>query len=167
MEPRKHLDWCGATRLGIRALKVRQNQPKTTIFMFLHQTQATRIFLSTLTKFDLRLTLGGTKNPNFDPSIRTGWSQHHYKYYGIPFLTTIHRSKSKLKWLRYLENHVEHISTIPESVTFNPTFKISTSLVFWKLEIQIFSGSPRLAKSEFRKTSKYAIKVRIEKSQSG
>ena len=135
--------------------------------MFLHQNQATRIFLSILTKFDLSLTLGSTKNPNFDPSIRTGWSQHHYKYYGIPFPTTIHRSKSKLKWLRYFENWVQCISTIPDAITFNPTFEISTSLVFWKLEIQIFSRTPRLAKSEFKKISKYAIKVIIEKSQSG
>ena len=38
---------------------------KTTFFMFLHQRRATRRFLSTLTKFDLELTFGGTRNPNF------------------------------------------------------------------------------------------------------
>ena len=32
--------------------------------MFLHQTRATRRFLSTLTKFDLSLTLEGPKTPN-------------------------------------------------------------------------------------------------------
>ena len=40
--------------------------------MFLHQTQATQRFLSTLTKFDPRLTLEGNKNPNFDPTVRIG-----------------------------------------------------------------------------------------------
>ena len=40
--------------------------------MLLHQTRAIRRFWSTLTQFDLRLTPRGTKNPNFDPTIKMG-----------------------------------------------------------------------------------------------
>ena len=48
MELRKHLDLHSVTHSGIRALKVPfqvkvgQNHPKTTFFMFLHQTRATQ-----------------------------------------------------------------------------------------------------------------------------
>lgn len=37
--------------------------------LLLNQTRATLRFLSTLTKFDLTLTLNGTRNPNFDHGI--------------------------------------------------------------------------------------------------
>ena len=78
-------------------------------FMLLHQNRAIWRFLSTLTKFGPMLTPKGTRNPNFDPTIRTGWDQCHCKDYQIPFPRTIHGSKSELKWLRYPENH-QHIS---------------------------------------------------------
>ena len=57
-----------------------------------------------LTKFDLRLILGGPKNPNFDPTVRMGWNQCHCKDYQILISTTIHGSKSMLDWSRYHEN---------------------------------------------------------------
>ena len=83
---RKHLDFHGAICLGVKALKVpfqvkltkilkvktSQNHPKNTIFMFLHQTRATQWFSLTLTKFDLKLTLKGPKNPNFDLTVKMG-----------------------------------------------------------------------------------------------
>ena len=72
--------------------------------MVFHQTRVSWRFLATLTKFDLRLTLGGPKNPNFDPAARIGWNQHHYEDYQILILMTIHGSKSKLNRLRYHEN---------------------------------------------------------------
>ena len=58
---------------------------------------------------------------------------------------TIHGPKLELKRLIYLENWVECISTLPNAITFDSTFRISTSLVFWKLDIQIILGTPRLA----------------------
>ena len=85
--------------------------------MFLHQTRATWRFLSTLTKFDLSLTLEGPKTPNFDPTIRMGWGQRRWEYYWIPFLRTIYGSKSKLKQLRYLKNRMECVNTLPEAIT--------------------------------------------------
>ena len=45
--------------------------------MFLHQTQDYQRFLSTLTKFDLRLTTKSDRKPKFDPTIRMGWNQCH------------------------------------------------------------------------------------------
>ena len=87
--------------------------------MLPHQTRVTWRFLSTLTKFDLTLTPKGTKNPNFNMSIRTSWDLCHRKYYQIPFLTTIHGSKSELKRLKYRENRVKCISTLPEAITFD------------------------------------------------
>ena len=86
--------------------------------MLLHQTQATRSFLSTLTKFDMTLTLEGTRNPNFNSTIKTSWDQRHCKNYQIPFPITIHGSKLELKQLRYLENHAKRINIFPKAITF-------------------------------------------------
>ena len=74
--------------------------------MLLRQTSATWTFLVTLTKFDPTLSPKGTKNSNFDPTFKMGLYQRHCKDYQIPFPMTIHGSKSELKRLRYLENHV-------------------------------------------------------------
>ena len=81
------------------------------------------------------LTPKGTRNPNFDPTIRIGWDQCHCKDYQIPFPTTIHGSKSKLKWLRYPENHAKRINTFPEAITFDPIIGFTISLCLWKLDI--------------------------------
>ena len=103
--------------------------------MLLRQNRAIWRFLSTLTKFDPMLTPKGTRNPNFDPTIRTGWDQCHCKDYQIPFPTTIHGSKSELKWLRYPENHAKRINTFPEAITFDPIIGFTISLCLWKLDI--------------------------------
>ena len=72
----------------------------------------------------------------------------------------IHGSKSKLKWLSYVENHEKYISMLPEVITFDLTVEFSISLVFWKLDIQIFLV---LSQSNSRKTFKYASKVETGK----
>ena len=126
---------CPWSTLGWPKVKIGQNHPKTIFFIFLHQSRVTRRFLSILTKFDLRLTLGGTKNSNFDPTFKMGLYQCHCKDYQIPFPTTIHGSKSKLKRLRYFENHVWRVSSFLEAIMFDPTVIFSISLVFWKLDI--------------------------------
>ena len=43
---------------------------------------------------------------------------------------TIHGSKSKLKQLRYPENHEKRISTLAEAITYDPTVGFSISLLF-------------------------------------
>ena len=111
--------------LGWSKVKFGQNHPKITFFMFLHQIRATLWFSSILIKFDPRLTPRGTKNPNFDSTIKTGWDQCHCEDYWIHFPTTIHGLKLKLKWLRYLENHAKHVSSLPGIITFDLTVKIS------------------------------------------
>ena len=55
-------------------------------------------------KFDLNLTLGGAKNPNFDLAIRMSWNQFHCEDYQILIPTTIHGLKSKLERPRYHKN---------------------------------------------------------------
>lgn len=52
---------------------------------------------------------------------------------------------------------------LPEAISFDPTIKISTSLVFWNLDIQVFPWKPRSAQLEFRKTFKYASEVKLRK----
>ena len=126
MGPWEHLQWRGATRSGIRAPKMPfssqndqntfsqpwvwpnvkrgQNPHKTTFFMVLHQTRASRRFLTTLTKFDPKSILSGPKNPNFDPAIRTGWNQCYCKDYQILIPTIVHGLKLELEWPRYHEN---------------------------------------------------------------
>ena len=47
---------------------------------------------------------GGSKNPNFDPTTRTGWNQCHCENYRILVPTTIHGSKLELEQPRYHEN---------------------------------------------------------------
>ena len=67
--------------------------------------------------------------------------------------------------LRYLKNHVEHISTLPKAITFDPTIGVSISLVFWKLDIHKFPRTSRSTQSESKKAIKYAIEVRTEKQE--
>ena len=83
-----------------------------------------------MTKFDLKLTLEGTKNPNFDLIVRMAKDQFHYKDYQIPFPMTIHGPKSELKQLRYLENTEKCVSMLLEAITFDLTSEFSISLVF-------------------------------------
>ena len=54
--------------------------------------------------FGLKLTLGGPKNPNFDPVVRTGKNQCCCEDYQILIPTTINGLKSELEWPRYHEN---------------------------------------------------------------
>ena len=138
---------CPWLTLGRLKVKVSQNHPKKkkTFFMFLHQTRATWPFSSTLTKFNPRLTLKGTRNPNFDLTIRTGWDQRHCEDQQIRFPTTIHWLKLELKRIRYLENRENCFSTLLKAINADPTIGFSISLVFRKLKIQRFPGTPRLA----------------------
>ena len=53
-------------------VKVVSKSSQKNIFMFLHQAWVTRWFSSTLTKFNPRLTLKDTWNPNFNLTLRTG-----------------------------------------------------------------------------------------------
>ena len=46
---------------------------------------------------------------------------------------------------------------------FDLTVRISISLMFWKLDINIFIGTPRSAQSESEKTFKYAFEVELGK----
>jgi len=43
---------------------------------------------------------------------------------------TIHGSKSKLKWLRYLENHAKCVSSLLEDITLDPIVGFSIPLDF-------------------------------------
>ena len=56
---------------------------------------------------------------------------------------------------------------LPEAITFDPTMGFSISLLFKKLDIQIFSRTPRLAQSEFGKAFKYVVKVGTKKREEG
>ena len=76
---------------------------------------------------------------------------------------TIHMSKSELKWLRYLENRTGRINMLPEAITFDPTVSFSFCQVFWKLDINNFPRTPKLAQLKSGKTFKYAIEVGWEK----
>ena len=98
-------------------LKVKwgQNPYKTTFFIVLHQTQASRRFLTTLTKFDPKSILGGPKNPNFDPAVRMGWNQCHCEDYQILILTTIQGSKLELERPRYHENRDDAPINAPQT----------------------------------------------------
>ena len=107
--------------LRLTEVKRGQSPPETLFFMLLHQTRASRRFLSTLTEFDLTGTLMGPKNPNFDSTIRMGYDQLHYEDYQITFPTTIHGSKSELKRLRYPKNRAKHVSTLSKTITFDST----------------------------------------------
>ena len=158
---------CPWSTLAWLKAKVDQNHPKTTFFMFLLSTSnpSYSVIFSIFTKFDPRLTLEGTGNPNFNPNIRTGWDQHHYKDYQIPFPKTIPGSKLKFKRFRYPENHAKCINTLFEVITFDPTVGFSISLVSWKLYIYFFPRTSRLAQSKSEKTFKYTSEVELGKCQ--
>ena len=105
----------------------------------------------------------GPRNPNLYLVIKTGWDQCHCEDNQISIPMTIHGLKSELKRLRYSENCEMHISTLPKVITFDPTILILMYLVFWKLDIHIFPGTPRSLQSKSGKTSKCATKVKTEK----
>ena len=72
--------------LGLTKIQTRSESCQNDIFhAFTSNLSYSKIFV----KFDPMLTLGGTKNPNFDPTIRTGWDQCHCEDYLIPFPTNI------------------------------------------------------------------------------
>ena len=156
---------CPWSTLGWPKVQVVQNHPKTIFFMFLHQTRVCQRFSSILTNFDSRLSLRNTWKTNFDLTIEMGWNQCHCEYYWILFPMTIHGSKLELKQLRYLENHVGHVSLLPDVITFNSTIWFSFSLVFRKLENHTFPGTSRWAQSVSKKAFKHVIKVKIGKRQ--
>ena len=82
--------------------------------------------------------LEATRKSNFDMTVKIGSNNCHCKDYWIPFSTTIHGSKLELKWLRYLEKCVGHISLLLEAMTFDPTVGFLFFQVFWKLDIHSF-----------------------------
>ena len=104
-------------------------------------------------------------NPNLDPIIKTGWEQCYCKDNQILIPITIHGLKSELKRLRYWENREKHTSTLSRVITFDLIVRILISLVFWKLDIYSFLGTPRSPQSKSRKTSKCMFKRKIEKVQ--
>ena len=81
---------------------------KISLFIVLQQTWASRRFLTTLTKFDLELTLGGPQNPNFYPTVKTGWTQCHYKDYQNSHSNDYLWVEIGVKRLRYHENWLTH-----------------------------------------------------------
>ena len=100
-------------KLGLNKGQKGQNPHKITPLIVFHQTQASRRFLATLTKFDPKLTLGGPKNPNFDLVVGTGWNQDHCKDYQVFIPRTIHGLKSELELPRYHENWVNVLINAP------------------------------------------------------
>ena len=78
---------------------------------------------------------------------------------------TIHGSKLKLKWLRYLENLAKCVNTLPMTITFDPTVGFSICLVLWKLDIQRFLGTTRSIESESGKPSNMLQKLDQEKAK--
>ena len=121
---------CPWSTLGWPKVKVSQNHPKMTFSMFLHQTWVIRWFSSILTKFDLRLTLGALETLILTWLSKRVGTSAIVKIIKFPFPMTIHVSKSDLKWLRYLENRKNRISTLLKTITFDPTIGISISLMF-------------------------------------
>ena len=95
---------CPWSTLGWPNVKHGQNPYKTTLLKVLHKTQAFRRFLATLIKLTWSWLLVGSKNPNFDLVVRTGWNQCHCENYQILSPTTNHRLKSELEWPKYHEN---------------------------------------------------------------
>ena len=94
MGPWKHLDWCGTTRLDIGALEVpfrvkltkmplvntrltkSQSRSKSFQNNIFHVSTTNLSYSMIFVKFDQVLPevdSEGTKNPNFDPTIRTDW----------------------------------------------------------------------------------------------
>lgn len=56
-------------------------------------------------------------------------------------------------------------STLPKAITFDPTVGFSIYLVFWKLDIQKFPGTPRSAQSKSGKAFKYVFKAGLVKAR--
>ena len=143
-------------------LELTKNHTERTFSMFSHQIWGYQKFELTLTKFDLWLTLDDNQNPNFDPTVKTGWNWCHCKEYWINFPTIAHGLKSNLKQLRYLKSYAKHVSLLLEAITFDPTVQFLKCRVLWKLYTNNFLVPLRSSWLEFRKASKLATKVKTK-----
>ena len=148
MGPQKHLNWHNATYSSIEALElpflvkltkmplVDPGLTKSQICVKITPKQHFSFFyikpelLGDFRRLWPRLTPYGTRNLNFDTTVRMGWNQCHYENYQIPFPTTIHGSKLEFKQLRYPENRKKHVNTLSDTITFDQTIWFSFSLVF-------------------------------------
>ena len=65
--------------------------------------------------------------------------------------------------MRYLQNRLKRISSLPKAITFDLTVEISFSLVFWKLDIQIFPRTPRSTQSSLERHPNMRSKSELEK----
>ena len=65
--------------------------------------------------------------------------------------------------MRYLQNRLKRISSLPKAITFDPIVEISFSLVFWKLDIQIFPRTPRSTQSSLERHPNMRSKSELEK----
>jgi len=63
--------------------------------------------------------------------------------------------------LSYPENRKKSNNTLLKAITLDLTVGFLISLVFSKLDIQIFPGTPRSTRSNFRKAFKYVSKVKL------
>ena len=120
-----------------------QNPHKTKFFIFLNQTWASRRFLTTLTKFDLKSIPSGPKNPNFDSVVKTGWNQFHYEDYQILIPMNVHGSKSELEWSRCHENRDNALIDAP--LTFESHNFWSDCWIF-KIHTFLETGSQDLSR---------------------
>ena len=155
MGPWEHPKWCSATRSGIGAPKVpfsakMTKMPWSTLGLTKGQTKSklsqNNIFHSftlnpsfseIFNNFDqvwLEVDLGGPKNPNFDPSVKTSWNQCHCEDYQILIPTTVHGSKSELDRSRCHENGDNALINAP--LTFKSHNFLSNR---WIFKIHTFS----------------------------
>ena len=82
------------------------------------------------TKFDPKSISSGSKNSNLDPASKMDRNQYRCKDYRILIPTTIHGSKSKLEWSRYLENCENCVCKLLRAITFDPTVGFLSSIPF-------------------------------------
>ena len=59
------------------------------------------------------------------------------------YLKNIGKSKALVATLSDTENRAKHLSLLLENITFDPTVGFPSFLVFQKLHIQMFLGTPR------------------------
>ena len=113
----------------------------------------------------MRLTPRGTRNSNFDPNLQS-------KLGPAPLWRLSDSPSKNYSWVKIGVKTVK-ISRKPcqarqhtsQGHNFWSNHWFSISLVFWKLYIQSFLGTPRSIQFESRKTFKYAFKAGPEKAE--
>ena len=113
----------------------------------------------------MRLTPRGTRNSNFDPNLQSKLGPEPLWRLSDSLSKNYSWVKIGVKTVKISRKPCQARQHTSQGHNFWSNHWFSISLVFWKLYIQSFLGTPRSIQFESGKTFKYAFKAGPEKAE--